>query len=65
MKARLIQNEPTYRLVDMNGNDLEVPVKIGKTETSLLIKKDLTMGDARDVMIQYGVEIINLNEFIK
>ena len=65
IEAKLIPNEPTYHLIDKDGNDLEVPIYIGKTKSTVKIIKDLTLSDAYDVSCQYGVNIINLEDYKK
>ena len=39
IEAKLIPNEPTYHLIDKDGNDLEVPIYIGKTKNFDIPKK--------------------------
>ena len=65
IEAKLIPNKPTYHLIDRDGNDLEVPIYIGKTKSTVKIIKDLTLGDACDVSSQYGVNIVNLEDYKK
>ena len=68
-KARLVPNEPTYRLVDENGKPLEVTLiyknfsKGEGYEQNLLIRQDLQLEEVYDVMKQYGVEVTNLEEY--
>lgn len=68
-KARLVPNDPTYRLVDENGEPLEVflvwknPQNGERYEQNLLIRQDLQLREVYDVMKQYGVEVTNLEEY--
>ena len=68
-KARLVPNEPTYRLVDENGEPLEVTLIYKNCsngegyEQNLLIRQDLQLGEVYDVMKQYGVEVTNLEKY--
>ena len=68
-KARLVPNDPNYRLVDENGEPLEVTLiyknfsKGEGYEQNLLIRQDLQLGEVYDVMKQYGVEVTNLKEY--
>ena len=68
-KARLVPNEPTYRLVDENDEPLEVTLILKNSsnrdgyEQNLLIRQDLQLGEVYDVMKQYRVEVTNLEEY--
>lgn len=70
-KARLVPNEPTYRLVDENGKPLEVTLiyknfsKGEGYEQNLLIRQDLQLGEVYDVMKQYGIEVTNIKDYTK
>ena len=70
-KARLVPNEPTYRLVDENGKPLEVTLiyknfsKGEGYEQNLLIRQDLQLGEVYDVMKQYGIEVTNIKDHTK
>lgn len=70
-KAKLVPNEPTYRLVDENGKPLEVTLiyknfsKGECYEQNLLIRQDLQLGEVYDVMKQYGVEVTNIKDYTK
>ena len=59
MDARLIRNDNgTYRLVDLEGNDLMMEWKIGDTVHKTKIQTELTQSDLWDLQY-YGVNIIN------
>ncbi len=68
-KARLVPNEPTYRLVDENEKPLEVTLIYNNRsngegyEQNLLIRQDLQLEEVYDVMKQYRVEVTNLEEY--
>ena len=65
MKAKLVLNpNGTYKLVDLEGNDLEIPVKYENgIPFDMKIKKDLDVMCINDLKEFYGVDIINFNEF--
>lgn len=70
-KAKLVPNEPTYRLVDESGKPLEVTLILKNSsngdgyEQNLLIRQDLQLGEVYDVMKQYGVEVTNIKDYTK
>ena len=70
-KAKLVPNEPTYRLVDEIGKPLEVTLILKNSsngdryEQNLLIRQDLQLGEVYDVMKQYGVEVTNIKDYTK
>ena len=63
MDAKLIKNDDgTFRLVDLEGNDFMLEFMIGNTLHKTLVKKDLTLGYVHDIQM-YDVNIINLNDY--
>lgn len=67
MNAKLVLNpNGTYKLVDLEGNDLEIEANLlNGIPLNMKIKKDLNLMEINDLREFYGIDIINFNEFFK
>lgn len=63
--ARIVLNpDGTLKLVDINGEPMKMKFKIGDKEYENLYKQDLTISDLYDIKNFYGLNIINLDEYV-
>ena len=62
-KAIIVKNnDGTYRITDLDGNDYVIRYKIGNQEYSNTLMKNMELMHLVDAKKQFGIEFVNWDE---
>ena len=62
-KAIIVKNnDGTYRITDLDGNDYVIRYKIGNREYSNTLMKNMELMHLVDARKQFGIEFVNWDE---
>ena len=65
-KAIIKKNDNgTYKIIDLNGNDYIIHYKIGETEYKNEFMKNLSWSDIQDIIFMFHIEFVNFEEIKK
>lgn len=65
-KAIIKKNDNgTYKIIDLNGNDYIIRYKIGETEYKNEFMKNLSWSDIQDIIFMFHIEFVNFKEIKK